>query len=148
MDKNNITHIPRHVQDLLCELEFLSQQSPGKKTCIHAKIFVDASSWYGSIYRTLYKEKKTELINHLKQVMDIYSSSIEEHPEYRPILEPALRRARNGVMTLFETYKGCESFKSQLKVVMILIDLNLGMTPEEVNNCWEKQFSETMTNWE
>ena len=139
MEKNAINVLPRHVQDLISHLEFFSQLKPSIKPCIHQRTFVDASSWYGSIYRIIYKEKRSELVAYLKQMVDNYISTARDYPEFLPIIEPSLRRARKGILHLFETYRQSEDFKSDLKVVMIMIDLNLGMCPEEISRTWDDE---------
>jgi hypothetical protein len=85
----------------------------------------------------VYKEKRSELVIYLKQMVDNYASTARDHPEFLPIIEPSLRRARRGIMHLFETYRHSEDFVSDLKVVMIMIDLNLGMCPDDISKMWD-----------
>ena len=125
------TKIQKHVQDLISELEYLSQIKEGKKPCQSKKIFFESDSWWGSVYRTIYREGKIPFINHIKNTIEIYATVVEEHPEYKKILEPLLISARSGIVNLCQTYQDDPEFNSEIKVVMMLFELNLN-SPSDI----------------
>lgn len=128
--------IPKHVQELLSQLDFFSRQTRDVKPCIKRKIFVDSASWTGAAYRMFYGESKEYMISYLKTIMEDYPTICAENLVFKPLLDNNLRRFRNGILKLFETYKQHSDVIIELNIVMMMIDLNLGVSPEHINVQW------------
>lgn len=89
--------------------------------------FVDASSWWGSIKRTIYGEGRKSVILHIEKVIDDSIKMIEQYQDtiYAKIIINNLVRAKIGVANLAATYKDDPSIVAKISVCITNIEIQL-----------------------
>lgn len=119
--------MPVSLKDLLSKLEFLSMVDKFKKVNMHNMSFVDASSWIGSVQRTLTGENKKNLILFLNQIIDQALEAINEYrdTEYVAIILRHLEKSKTGIANLICTYQEFPSTISQLRVCLANMQMQL-----------------------
>ena len=119
--------IPFDLDDLLTELEFLSQIIQDKKPCMNDMTLVDSTSWFGAFKRYISGETRDKVINGVKKIVDKAIESIQTHKdnEFLSLIINKLSQARQGIETLALTYKNDPKMISRINVILANIDLQL-----------------------
>ena len=117
--------IPQTVHLLLVKLKILSMISAGNKLNIGSMSFVDASSWIGSLKRSLAGEDRKSLLTHLQQTIQDAIIAIREYhdTEYCKLIINHIAGAKIGLKNLTSTYSDDPNVVAQIDV--LIDDINL-----------------------
>lgn len=125
---NTVTNsIPSTLNDLLVKLKILSMIERGKKINIGTMTFVDSSSWWGSVSRTLSRECRKGLMLHINQIVQQAINSINEYKdtEFCKLVVNSLAQAKIGILNLATTYQDDPNIVAQINICISNIDLQL-----------------------
>ena len=127
MSVNVTNSIPATLNDLLVKLKILSMVERGKKINMGTMTFIDASSWLGSISRSMSGEGRKGLMAHLSQIVQQAINAINEYQstEFCGLIVNHLAEAKVGIISLKTTYQSDPSIVAQLDVCISNIDLQL-----------------------
>lgn len=127
MINNARNSIPQSLSELLVKLNILSMIECGKKINLSTMSFVDSTSWWGSLSRTIYGESRKNMIVHLYQIINQSIEAIEEYKntELQPILIEHLTKAKIGIQNLATTYHHDPNIVAQINVCISNIELQL-----------------------
>lgn len=123
-----INPIPTPLNSILLQLGVIASIERGQKMNMSNMTFTDASSWWGSLFRSLSGEGRKHTLSHLNLIIQQSFSAIQEYhnTEFLPIIVNALARAKIGISNLAATYQKCPSTASALNLIIQNIDLQLG----------------------
>lgn len=121
------TSIPTTLNDLLVKLKILSMLEVNKKINMNSLTFVDASSWIGTIQRSMSGEGRKNLMIHINQIIGQAISAIYEYydTEFCRLIVNHLAAARIGIQTLITTYMSDPGIIAQVTVCIENINLQL-----------------------
>lgn len=124
---NTTNSIPSTLNDLLVKLNVLSRIERGNKINMGSLSFTDATSWWGSIQRSLNGEGRKSLMVHLNQIIQTAISAIAEYQktEFCRIIVNSLASAKIGIQNLMVTYQNDPYMVAQIDVCISNIDLQL-----------------------
>ena len=128
MSSPNVTNsIPVTLNDLLVKLKILSMIERGKKINMGSMTFVDSSSWYGSLQRSLSGEGRKSLMVHLDQIVQQAINAISEYQstEFCKIIINHLAEAKIGINNLSTTYQSDPNIVAHINILVTNIDLQL-----------------------
>lgn len=119
--------IPPPLNDILVKLTILSKIERGKKINMGSMSFVDATSWSGSVSRSLSGEGRKGLIVHLNQIVQQAIDAVAEYhkTEFCSLIVNQLSQARVGINSLMITYQDDPQTVAQIEVILKNIDLQL-----------------------
>ena len=119
--------IPATLNDLLVKLKILSMIERGKKINMGSMTFVDSTSWWGSVSRSLSGEGRKGLMIHLSQIVQQAITAISEYKdtEFCTLIVNHLAQAKIGIQNLSTTYQDDPSVVAQINVCVSNIDLQL-----------------------
>lgn len=119
--------IPATLNDLLVILKFLSMIERGKKINMGSMDFVDCTSWWGTIKRSLAGEGRKSLMVHINQIVQQAITAISEYKdtEFCTLIVNNLAEAKIGIQNLSTTYQDDPNIVAQINVCVSNIDLQL-----------------------
>jgi len=119
--------IPATLNDLLVKLNVLSMIERGKKVNMGSMDFVDSSSWWGALRRSLTGEGRKGLMVHINQIIQQAITAISEYKdtEFCGLIVNNLAQAKIGIQNLSTTYQTDPITVSQIKVCIDNINLQL-----------------------
>jgi len=115
--------IPPALALLLRKLEFLSMINKGKKPCMNDKVFVDAATWTGMIYRFIRGENKSNMILHIQNTIEETVRGFNDYPLHKRILINTLIRTKSGIENLLFTYCDYPDVISAINVTLSNISI-------------------------
>lgn len=119
--------IPLSLQNLLADLDFLSQIQRNMKPCCNDRVLVDADSWSGAFYRFFKGESRINVISKVEQIVNNAVEAIEnqKYNEHLPLTINALYNASTGISNLSYTYENDPNMKARINVQMKNINIQL-----------------------
>lgn len=134
--------IPLTLQNLLADLDFLSQIERNMKPCCNDRVLVDADSWSGAFYRFFKGESRMNVISKVEQIVNNTVEAIEnqKYNEHLGLTINALYKASNGILNLSYTYESDPNMKARINVQLKNINIQLdryrtlikGFRPEDI----------------
>jgi hypothetical protein len=124
----NLTNsIPATLNDLLVKLKILSMIERGHKINMGSMTFVESTSWWGSLHRSLSGEGRKGLMIHLNQIIQQAITAINEYQntEFCKIVVNSLADAKIGIQNLIVTYQNDPSIVAQIEICIANINLQL-----------------------
>lgn len=115
--------IPSRLQDLLSKMDFYGQQRSNNKVCVKTRMYVNADSWYGWVYRRMHGESKHDLVLDLKAVMLEFYKCWEDNPLHHVLMVRYLDRMRNGLVHLLAIYANFAGVVADVTVILETIDI-------------------------
>jgi len=136
--------IPLSLQNLLADLDFLSQIQRNMKPCCNDRVLVDADSWSGAFYRFFKGESRLNVISKVEQIVNNAVEAIEnqKYNEHLSLTINALYNASTGISNLAYTYENDPNMKARINVQMKNINIQLdryrslikGFRPDDLPN--------------
>lgn len=119
--------IPLTLQNLLADLDFLSQIERNMKPCCNDRVLVDADSWSGAFYRFFKGESRMNVISKVEQIVNNTVEAIEnqKYNEHLGLTINALYKASNGILNLSYTYESDPNMKARINVQLKNINIQL-----------------------
>lgn len=113
--------LPRNLRELLERMEYLALISSNEKPNINSLTFVAADSWMGSMQRLLHGESREHTTQVIEGFMRDAFQALEDYREsdYLGQLVNSIRRARDGIIKLIDTYHDSPGIVAKLKVIVI-----------------------------
>lgn len=125
---SNVTNsIPITLNDLLVKLQILSMIERGQKINMGTMTFVDSSSWFGSIQRSLNGEGRKSLMIQINQIIHQAIEAISEYKntEFYKLIIDKLDSSKLGLDNLSITYQNDPNIVAQVKVCIDNINLQI-----------------------
>lgn len=110
---------PDHLSKVLVDLRFIGNILENEKPCFNKKTYVDADSWYGSVYRLVYNESGRDTHQRIRSIIHdaMNQFTISTIPEHKQVLFEHIKQACNGLRNLIITYDRQPEVLDNLEVI-------------------------------
>ena len=122
------SEIPRDVSDLLTDLSVLAGIPPDSKYNVHNKTYVSASSWIGSMERTvfhyLYNEKGETTVEDFTNKIKLAVIIARKNPAWKNMILQHIKALEQGITNSIHVYSRTPNLCAKFKTLLLLIDPN------------------------
>ena len=108
---------------VLADLDFISGIEQGWKPCFIKRIYVEATSYYGSFHRMVYNESGRDGQQRIRNIFHeaINAYNIASNSDTKKIILQKIQEAHVGLNNLLQTYERVPEVKNFLRVLNLEI---------------------------